>query len=192
MNHSKRHHTDTMDEHAITKYIDHKKMKDVESQIVEYVLARANYGHRKNINTTGPRRKILMMGRPYYWDNTPIDLSSLPDYFNEFAKRHGVEDCNSILCNVYLENQSKIGSHCDNTSLLKPNKGTVKSISLAIHHRDREKRLAQMLFSDGTTHDLYHGTCVEFDAFSDFRNGRKHEVKCTEHPRLNLTYRHLK
>jgi len=173
-----------------------KSNKDLESTIVDYVLEHADYGERGRINTRGPKRKILQMGKQYYWKNKALPFESLPSCFEEFATKHGVKDFNSILCNVYMERQSRIGLHSDNTSLLKPNQGTVKSISLAIHARDRDRRLAVMMFQarDGSveTHDLLHNTCITFDAHQDGNSGRKHEVKKTEYPRLNLTYRHLK
>lgn len=173
-----------------------KYSEDLETKIINYVLEHADYGERGTINTRGPKRKILQMGKQYYWNNKALPFESLPSCFEEFATKHGVKDFNSILCNVYMERQSRIGLHSDNTSLLKPNQGTVKSISLAIHARDRDRRLAVMKFQarDGSveTHDLLHNTCITFDAHQDGNSGRKHEVERTEYPRLNLTYRHLK
>lgn len=172
-----------------------KETCDLEDQIVSYVVSHAEFGHRGCVNSRGSRRKILLIGRPYYWENKPIAMRDLPPCFAEFARKHGAQDCNSILCNVYSENGSKISPHADNTSLLKPGMGEVRSVSLAIHRRDRERRLATMVFTENgvpETHELHHGTCVVFDAFRDASRKRLHEVRSTEYPRLNLTYRHLK
>lgn len=172
-----------------------KEENDLEQQIVDYVVSRAEFGHRGRINTRGSSRKVLLLGKPYYWENPALALTDLPPYFTEFATKHSVATFNSILCNVYLEQGSKISPHADNTSLLQPGKGEVRSISLAIHRRDRDRRLAKMVFTQGGVSEhkeLYHETCVAFDAFQDASRRRLHEVRSTERPRVNLTYRHLK
>lgn len=174
-----------------------KQPEDVEGKIVRYILDHADFGYRGTMSTKGSLRKVLLLGKPYYWENKAQPLEELPPYFKEFARKHGVEDCNSILCNVYTERNSKIGLHMDNTRLLQPGKGGVSSISLAVHMKDRAQKLSTMVFQGKTglgymEKELYHGTCITFDAFEDFRVGRHHAVFSTLHPRINLTYRHLK
>jgi hypothetical protein len=165
---------------------------DVESRIVQYILSRASWGVRNSISSKGSCRKILVIGKPYYWLNECVDMDKVPECFKEFAAKHGVDDCNSILCNVYESKESRIAKHCDNTSLLEPKKGEVVSISLAINYSDRSQELAKMYFSDKTNISLKHCTVVRFDAFSDARANRTHCIPSTYAPRISLTYRHLK
>jgi len=167
-------------------------VNDVESRIVDYILARANWGVRNSISSKSSCRKVLVIGKPYYWLNESIEMDKAPECFKEFAAKHNVDDCNSILCNVYESKESRIAKHCDNTSLLEPGKGDVVSISLAIHHSDRSKELAKMYFSDKTTLSLKHGTVVRFDAFVDALANRTHCIPSTYAPRISLTFRHLK
>ena len=62
-----------------------KQPLDVEAMIIKYVLERSEYGHRNNINTRGSRRKILLIGRPYYWANEAISSSLDVDNLKHLA-----------------------------------------------------------------------------------------------------------
>lgn len=168
---------------------------DDAAQIVGYVTERASFGKRGRISTAGPRRRVLLIGRPYYWDQTPIPMDELPECFRRFATTHGLSDFNSILCNVYDEPSSKISAHCDNTSLLTPGAGGVVSVSFAKYSSDRDKHLADMVFLRNDQREvipLYHGSQIRFNAYDDAREGRTHEVPKTHFARVNLTYRKLR
>jgi hypothetical protein len=172
-----------------------EKVQDRDGKVVDYILGKAQYGHNGKFSTNASKRKILLIGKPYYWTNDSIPIEDLPDYFVEFLKAYQVEECNSILCNVYLEKGSKIAWHRDLTPVLQPGKGMVHSISLAVHAQDRDKELATMRFkmnNNVTTHSLRHGTCITFDAFADYTNNRFHEVPSTKLPRVNITCRHMR
>jgi hypothetical protein len=133
-----------------------------------------------------------MVGKPYYWSNVSFPFEQVPG-LSKFVADNGLEKFNSLLCNVYEHDKSKIAPHMDNTSLLSC--GEVVSFSFAIEEASEELLLAEMVFSGGGRIEkvpLFDGTRVEFDAFEDASLKRKHEVRSTLHPRLNLTFRILK
>ena len=97
--------------------------------------------------------------------------------------------------NVYLDHKGSIGWHQDRTSNLVS--GKVSSFSFALHARDRTSQLATMEFrvkGDKSVERvaLYHGTRVDFDAKQEVELCREHRVPKTLHPRINLTFRHVR
>ena len=159
----------------------------------EFILNHAAYGVNGYVSSKRSDRKVLVIGHPYYWKNPTIAFDEIPSSFLEFIGAHNLQEFNSILCNVYPNKGSKIAPHMDNTALLK--EGKVVSFSFAIHEQDENQVLAHMVFKDDKeSHsvELSHGTRVEFDAFDDAKRKRKHEVRSTRFPRLNLTFRVLK
>lgn len=170
--------------------VDAKALPD---DVLQFLTERAEYGVNGSISSKSSQRKIVVVGKPYYWKNRTYSFAEMPASFAKFVEAHGLEKYNSMLCNVYETKQSKIAPHMDNTALLK--EGSVVSLSYAIHEEDRQECLAQMVFKSNKgseVYPLYHGTNIEFDAFEDKKCNKTHEVRSTDRPRLNLTFRVLK
>ena len=132
-------------------------------------------------------RRILEIGKSYYWKETPATKEEVPESFWNWISEEGLEEFNSILINVYENKQSSIGWHSDKISNLR--EGEVVSYSFALNPEDVDNRLAIMEFSDGKKIDLCSGTRVTFNAVDDFEKEIKHRVYKTLCPRLNITLR---
>jgi len=158
-----------------------------------FLMDHAEYGYNDYDSSKGHERKVVVVGKPYYWKNRTYSFSELPDSFSKFVKANKLEKYNSLLCNLYETNKAKIALHMDNTSLLK--EGNIVSFSYAIHPMDKHETLAKMVFTShqgDVVYPLYHGSRIEFDAFKDAKCNKRHEVRRTDYPRINLTFRVLK
>merc|ERR1712110_452696 len=52
---------------------------DIAQQLVDWVLAHAAFGIRKNIRSIHSRRRVLECGEPYYWhDPAPLPYTAIP------------------------------------------------------------------------------------------------------------------
>lgn len=187
--------TTTDDDSCCTTADDDSCLQDDEQSIVDFICRHAVCGKRGRMSSKASERRVLLIGKPYYWDHpATISIGELPSCFHRFMSLHGLESFNSILCNVYDQKISRIGAHQDDVSVLA--KGEVVSLSLAQNAQDRYKRLAMMCFTSPKgvervqlRHGMDHAVC--FDAIEDKINDRSHEVSSTLVPRVNLTFRHL-
>jgi hypothetical protein len=135
-------------------------------------------------------RRVLEIGKGYYWKSHRIPFSTAPRELVEWMRRVGLGSFNSLLVNVYDEPQSYIGWHMDRTENME--RGTVVSYSFALRAEDEGKVLAEMEFDERfPTVNLRDKTRVEFDARVHKELGVKHRVRRTFHPRVNLTFRQL-
>ena len=145
--------------------------------------------HGKDIKS----RQVVEIGESYFWRIRAVPREMVPVSFWEWIEREGLQDFNSILVNVYQNKKDNIGWHRDKTSNLAS--GEVVSYSFAINEEDQGRVLANMEFKceeDPTlviSHELKHGTRVEFDALDDEKTKTNHRVAKTKFPRLNITLR---
>ena len=139
-------------------------------------------------------RRVLEIGKSYYWQIRAIPRELVPQSFWDWIAREGLEEYNSILVNIYENKSDNIGWHSDRTCNLV--EGRVVSYSFCINPGDEDKVLAVMDFKGPdkkiTKHELKHGSRVEFDAIEDEKNEIQHRVSKTLFPRLNITLRKVK
>lgn len=137
-------------------------------------------------------RKVLEIGKNYYWKLPIISDNDIPLGFKDFVRVNELSDYNSVLINVYQYKHNHIGWHCDKIDKLVD--GKVISYSFAINSNDNDKLLSVMEFSSDEYYKkikLYNGTRVEFNAINDFKNNIKHCVSKTYYPRINITFRKI-
>lgn len=138
-----------------------------------------------------PARRVINVGASYYYKSGPhLDWNESTGFLKELAP-----ESNQCLINVYDEQKSNIGWHCDKINNIK---GTdVVSISLAKNQGDIGKILAYMEFRQGSKGKAFliiplrHSTCVKFNAIEHSKEKIYHRVAKTEFPRINLTFRNL-
>ena len=128
------------------------------------------------------KRKILTIGREYYWKGYHLDDATLLGRIRTALEIP--DEYNSLLINVY-EAGDTIAWHTDRTTGLRPGCDVI-SVSVG-----GTGTLGYMHFKqDKTKIELTHGTCIRFDPFEHARRGEQHRARSVA-TRWNLTFRAL-
>ena len=170
---------------------------DDEQAFVNIFCELAKYPRFKSVITKS--RREAEFGKKYSrGDSSVFPIHKLPLEFRRWCARHNFTGFNSFFVNVYDNNESHIGWHCDDVSHLAD--GEVVSISFAVRKQDRGKMLSSFEFrwkrrkcgvTTTRSESLKHGTVVRFDAKEHKRRQCEHRVAETLLPRVNVTMRRI-